>query len=300
MSTNWYYVEGTERVGPLTEEALKSLFDSCKLNQESYVWSKGQTDWSKIKEVPPLKYFYEEDSLSKEPTSETSSVDETQDESANDIFQVEEEIIVDNEPSTTVDEIPFIDLGPLNITGIDWNTIDREERKFTIKIGIDRGGDESEYGPFSISQICKAFEQKRINAKSLLFAPGMADWTFLADIPIYQEIFQELPPSIEEDDRRKNMRKPFVARMLFHDNEQLFEGICRDISVGGMQILISGYSGKVGEEVNMNVHPENSDFVFVASGKIVRILDGNQGFSIRFGNLGSQAKDSISNYLQQA
>ena len=28
MSTNWYYVEGTERVGPVTEEVLKSLFDS--------------------------------------------------------------------------------------------------------------------------------------------------------------------------------------------------------------------------------------------------------------------------------
>ena len=199
-----------------------------------------------------------------------------------------------------VDDIPILEMAPLETGGLDWYTIDREERKFTIKIGIDRAGDESEYGPFSLSQITKAFIEKRINAKSLIFAPGMEEWTFLADIPIYEEIFQEFPPTIEEDDRRKNIRKPFVARMLFHNNEQLFEGICRDISVGGMQILINGYFGKVGEIVDMNVHPNNSDMVFVASGKIVRILDGEQGFSIRFNDLGAQAQKSITRYLHQA
>jgi hypothetical protein len=280
MFTNWYYVEGTERVGPVTEEVLKSLFDSCKLNQESYVWTKGQKDWSKIKDITPLNYLHEEESSSEDEEPISDIVDEV-------------------EATSSVDDIPIIDLGPIKTDGIDWEAVDYEERKFTIKIGIDRDLAESEYGPFSLNQIRKAFEQKRINAKSLMFAPGMSDWVFVADLPIYQDLFQESPPVIEDDDRRKNIRKPFVARMLFHDNEELFEGVCRDISIGGMQILISGYHGKIGEVVNMNVHPENSDYVFVASGKIVRILDGEQGFSIRFGDLGSQAQDSISSYLQQ-
>lgn len=289
MSTNWYYVEGTERVGPVTEDVLKSLFDSSKLDQESYAWTKGQTDWSKIRDISALTYFYEEEAsekiLQEEVQEEVQTVDR-------------EEVVA--QTTNNIDDIPILEMAPLDTAGLDWNSIDHSKRMFTIRIGIDRGGDASEYGPFSMDQISKAFSEKRINAKSLIFAPGMEDWIFLADIPIYEETFQETPPTIEEEDRRKNIRKPFVARMLFHNNEKIFEGICRDISVGGMQILISGYYGKIGEVVNMNVHPNNSDMVFVASGKIVRILDGEQGFSIRFCDLGSQAQESISSYLHQA
>ena len=47
----------------------------------------------------------------------------------------------------------------------------------------------------------------------------------------------------------------------------------------------------------MNVHPENSDFCFTAQGEIVRILDGNQGFSLRFRNLSQEAQSSIDKYI---
>ena len=92
-------------------------------------------------------------------------------------------------------------------------------------------------------------------------------------------------------------RKPFVARMLFHDNSEVYEGACRDISVGGMQILVSDFPGEVGEEIALNVHPENGEYCFVAAGKIVRFLDGKQGFSFRFTELSDDAKKVIENYV---
>ena len=180
----------------------------------------------------------------------------------------------------------------------DFSSIDQDEKRITIKIGLDRGGNEAEYGPFSLNQLKQAFEEKRINAKTLVFTSGMKDWRFLAEIPIYQELFNESPPIIEETEKRASTRKPFVARMFFHDQNDVFEGVCRDISVGGLQILVSGFPGNVGDFVNLNVHPDNSDYCFVASGKIVRLLDGGQGFSLRFTDISDEARKSISEYIE--
>lgn len=183
---------------------------------------------------------------------------------------------------------------------IDWNSISKSEKIFMIKIGIDRGAEEVEYGPYSLNELSQAFAEKRINEKTLIFVPGkMNEWGFLADIPVFEEVFNTLPPVIDEIDRRKNSRKPFVARMFFHDEEKLFEGVCRDISIGGLQILVSEFPGSIGDDVTMNVHPDNSDYSFTAKGQIVRLLDGGQGFSLRFMNLSDEAKSSIENYVNR-
>ncbi|MBL7665025.1 MAG: PilZ domain-containing protein [Bacteriovoracaceae bacterium] len=100
-----------------------------------------------------------------------------------------------------------------------------------------------------------------------------------------------------DSDRRSAARKPFVARMFFHDNNQLYEGICRDISIGGMQVLVADYPGNVGDEISLNVHPENSEQHFVASGKIVRMLDKGQGFSFRFTVIETDAIKAIQKYI---
>jgi hypothetical protein len=186
-------------------------------------------------------------------------------------------------------------------TDMDWETVARTEKIFLIKIGIDRGGQETEYGPYSLSELAQAFSEKRINEKTLIFVPGrMNDWIFLADIPIYETLFDTMPPVIEEIDRRRNNRRPFIARMFFHDNQDLFEGVCRDISIGGLQILVPGFPGQVGDDVSMNVHPENSDYNFTAKGKVVRLLDGGQGFSLRFIDLNDEAKSSIESYVSKS
>jgi len=67
-----------------------------------------------------------------------------------------------------------------------------------------------------------------------------------------------------------------------------------------MQVLVSNFPGRVGEEISLNVHPDNSDYNFVASGKIVRRLDGDQGFSFRFTGLSEDAKNTIENYVGQS
>lgn len=182
----------------------------------------------------------------------------------------------------------------------DWLRVSNSEKIFMIKIGIDRGSQEVEYGPYNLDELSQAFAEKRINEKTLIYVPGkMKEWIFLADVPIYEKLFNTMPPVIDEIDRRRNMRKPFVARMFFHDQEEFFEGVCRDISVGGLQILVSNFPGAVGDEVSMNVHPDNSDYCFTAKGEIVRLLEGGQGFSLRFMGLNDEAKSSIESYVNR-
>lgn len=143
--------------------------------------------------------------------------------------------------------IPSVDA--IQVDPINWDTVSHSERIFMIRIGMDRGGQDAEYGPFSLEMLKKLFDENRINAKTYIYARGMDNWSFLADIPIFETLFAEVPPLIEETERRAGVRKPFVARMFFHDNSQVFEGVCRDISVGGLQILVSGAPVRVGKRL---------------------------------------------------
>ncbi len=262
MSTldQWYYVEGNERVGPIDEKGLSALIKNGKLGPDNFVWKKGFDNWKKLSEVKELGQY----------------------------LSPEVDLELDSLPALPSD------------TSINWKTLNREEKLFTIKIGSDRGSREDvEYGPYSLSTLKKAFDENRINGKTYIFVKGLPNWMFLADLPIFEEVFQDVPPKIEDKDRRKHVRKPFVARVFFHNQSKFFEGICRDISVGGMQMLIGEFPGQVGDEVDLNVHPDNSDYNFVAHGKIVRKLEGGQGISIRFQTLGQEANRSIDKYVKQ-
>ncbi|HLT22690.1 MAG TPA: GYF domain-containing protein [Bacteriovoracaceae bacterium] len=202
---------------------------------------------------------------------------------------------------STVEEGPGV---PPMISKIDYidpklSEFDPHDRSLFIRIGMDRGGQPNDYGPFTLEQLKKLFKENRINGKTLLFKNGMKEWKLLGDFEDYQEIFEEVPPMIAEEERRSAIRKPFVARMFVHNNETVFEGICRDISIGGMQVLTDQFKGKEGDRISINVHPQNTDYHFTASGMVVRLLEGNAGFSFRFLNLSDEARKSIEKYIEE-
>lgn len=182
---------------------------------------------------------------------------------------------------------------------VDFKNLKADERVIFIRIGADRGAANNDYGPFSLKQLKQLYKENRINGKTFVFMTGMKEWKLLADIPNYQELFEELPPVIQEAERRVTVRKPFIARLFIQNNKNVYEGICRDISIGGMQILIDDFKGAAGDKITINVHPENTDYHFTASGVVVRILEGNSGFSFRFQGLSDEAKRAIEKYLQE-
>lgn len=188
---------------------------------------------------------------------------------------------------------------PDKIEDIDLSQYDKSQKVFYIKVGADRGKEEVEYGPFSIDILIKLYNDNRINAKTFLFTQGLDNWKILAEVKGFEEVFNEVPPPIEESDKRAFSRKPFIARMFIQNNQSVFEGICRDVSIGGMQVLVDNFPAKVGDKISINVHPENTDHSFVASGNIVRLLEGGQGFSFRFVNLSGESVNAINAYISQ-
>lgn len=182
---------------------------------------------------------------------------------------------------------------------INFGSLNEDARVLFVRIGNDRGGAATDYGPYSLKQLKQLFKENRINAKTFIFSKGMKDWKMLADIPEYLEIFEELPPIIKESEKRVSLRKPFIARLFIQNNKSVYEGICRDISIGGMQVLIDDFKASAGDRITINVHPENSDYHFTASGQVVRILEGNSGFSFRFQSLSEEATRAIEKYVQE-
>lgn len=264
MSDQWYYVHNNERVGPVDVAEIENLIQSAVIKEDSFVWKKGFDNWAKLADVEELMLLKKVEHIS-----------------------IEE-----------VEDIPLISDTPPILKQIDWDSIGENEKLFLIKIGYDRGDDEKEYGPFSIAQLRRAYTENRVNEKTYIFLNGIENWMLLGESPVFNKI-SSLPPNLDDIDRRQTPRKPFVARLFFHDNSDVFEGICRDVSIGGLQVLVSEAPCKVGDIVNLNVHPENSDYCFVASGKVVRLLDGKQGFSLRFEGLPEESKKAITTYVSK-
>ncbi len=267
MADNWYYVQKGNRHGPVAIEVIESMIQNLELKTEDFVWKKGFENWKKIKDVTELQ---QEVAPAQIPTPQMELP----------------------KPAAPV-------AAPVPKKEVKLKDQNPDENIIWIRVGNDRGAPPVEYGPYSINLMKRLFKENRINGKTEVFIKGTDNYKLLADLPEYQEIFEELPPVIKDSERRLQTRKPFIARLFIQNNKNLFEGICRDISIGGMQILLDNFQGNAGDKITINVHPENSEYHFTASGVVVRILEGNAGFSFRFQNLSEEAKRSIEKYVQE-
>lgn len=258
-SEKWYFIWKGERQGPVEKEEILEKIRAKNLQDEDYVWTKGFETWRKIRELENLKQEALEDHSSNQDISQTSAL--------------------------------------LKLEDLETN-----QRNIYVRIGDDRGLPSSEYGPFYFHQLKKLYNENRINEHTFIYSKVIDSWRRLSEFSDFSKVFGVEPelstPSSSFDEKRSTIRKPFIARLFVNNDKVFFEGICRDVSIGGMQVLIDHFAGTPGDKISINVHPENENYHFVASGVIVRLLEGNSGFSFRFQNLSPDAKKSIENYLQ--
>jgi hypothetical protein len=129
---------------------------------------------------------------------------------------------------------------------------------------------------------------------------------------------QSAPPQASTDSaqqaapqKTRPPRIPIVARVLFHDNQLVGQGICRDLSIGGAQILLDtsqGESGSpdlpVGSVIKMNLHSDevvgsDKKVVFTTDAVVVRHLSQERGFAVRFMNIEDEFANLIKSYVNQ-
>jgi c-di-GMP-binding flagellar brake protein YcgR len=92
-----------------------------------------------------------------------------------------------------------------------------------------------------------------------------------------------------------------VARLFLSNDKEVVVAVCRDVSIGGMQVLTDHVPGEVGTVLKLNVSPaQDSKAVkgFVAEGEIVRVLEDGRGFSFRFTRLSEDARKAIGAYVK--
>lgn len=99
--------------------------------------------------------------------------------------------------------------------------IEKNKKCIYVKTGLDRGTRVQEFGPYDIEMLKKLYMHKRVNAKTLIYFPGLDCWRMLASFADFEEFFNEIPPMINEQERRKWERKPFTARLFFTSNDSV-------------------------------------------------------------------------------
>ncbi|MBC7396920.1 MAG: DUF4339 domain-containing protein [Bdellovibrionales bacterium] len=166
---------------------------------------------------------------------------------------------------------------------------------------------DTQTGPYAAEELKRLSSAGQLTASAYVWQEKFTEWKsyrdvadFKSDAPAQKQVLNTLPPEpAKAEDRRIAPRKPLVAQIFLTNHKEVLTGICRDISVGGMQVLAQPIPGQVGETVRLNVTPPESTGLkaFVAEGVIVRVLEDKRGFSFRFTRLADDAKKAIESYI---
>jgi hypothetical protein len=159
--------------------------------------------------------------------------------------------------------------------------------------------DEANYGPISDREVESLLESGRIGAATYMWQKGFSDWQQMKDISYWAKQVPSGKAKLPPADKRTAPRKPFETKILLTDGKEVGWAICRDISVGGMQVLMDSAPGPTGTTLKLNVNAHGAVPGFACEGEIVRVLEDGRGFSFRFTHLTSDAKSAIEKYITQ-
>ncbi|NBU19948.1 DUF4339 domain-containing protein [bacterium] len=267
-SACWYIAQGEKWVGPLRASDVYAMIQDHQISWVHYVWKKGQSGWNRVCEVKPFQEYA--------PTQPKPKV----------------------KPSVK----PAVESSDYH-------------KKWFLHYN------DSQFGPFSQAEVIRFLQIGKINPRVHAWAQGMANWQrieSISELSSHTEKKDVSPPSFQKtkgsshseggahfsgQEQRSSPRRPLLAKMILSDDQSVIIGMCRDISVGGMQVLTDEAPVKVGTLIKLNVSPSTNETgpnipPFVAEGKVVRILEDGRGFSFRFTKLSDTARKSVEIYIE--
>lgn len=166
---------------------------------------------------------------------------------------------------------------------------------------------DSQFGPFSRQEVERFLSVGKIHSRVYAWKDGMGDWKTIGEISDFSgAITSTAAPVIPKPqassvqlEQRAAPRRPLVARLLMASGSSVIVGVCRDVSVGGMQVLTDDIPGPAGTRLKLNVSPTEAGTLqpFVAEGQVVRVLEDGRGFSFRFDKIDEQVKKALQEYI---
>jgi len=274
----WFIALGDRWVGPLSATEVYEKILNQEITWAHYVWKSGLDDWKRICDVPTFQAAV--------PSRPAEDIQIEVKEAAAPVIKT----VSKSGQKTTPPKIPV------------------KERTWYLYYN------ETQFGPFSFQEVCRFLKIGKIHGRVHAWETGMDDWEKLQDIDQFRASVSESkksPPKVpsksetnkpKSDEQRRGPRKPLIARIVMADENSVVMGICRDISIGGMQVLTDEIPGLPGTKIKLNVSPAGdkrggSIGPFVAEGTIVRILEDGRGFSFRFEKLPEEARRAIETYI---
>ncbi len=274
----WYLAQGDHWVGPLAASDVYGRVVAGEISLAHFAWKPGQAEWKRICDIKSFQ--------SAVPALPAKGMQ-------SEVKQAAKPAVKSGKSAAQRAKPPAM---PEDDSG---------ESKWFLYY------DESLYGPFTREEVSRFLKVGKIFGGTFAWCEGMETWHKISDIGELSGALEEskkikLPPSLKKSERRSSPRRPLIAKIFLSNDESVITAVCRDISVGGMQLLTDRIPGPVGTKVKLNVSPSgsSSNFTykhlepFVAEGVIVRILEDGRGFSFRFEKVSEGAKRAIESYIQ--
>ncbi len=290
-SPQWYVAVGKKGVGPMTAAELYEKINRGHLTWVDFGWRKGQKTWQRLCDLDELKSL-----LPSQPAQDLQrQVQKSADSQASSPAEGAERVVTRASARSSKTSVsPTTAGGPPQFAGGS-----AEPKIWYLHYN------SSQYGPFSQKEILRAIEIGKINSNIHAWSNGMAGWEKIGKIATFQKAGSrpEATRTPERTEKRETPRRPMVAQVLMSDEETVIVGVCRDISIGGLQVLTDRAPAPVGSKLKMNISPsgdvKGQGFQpFVAEGVVVRILEDERGFSFRFSKLSDAARRSIEDYIE--
>lgn len=282
---------GGKAVGPLTTQELYDRLSRGDCHFLNYVWAEGWPDWRTVSSVEDFR-----DLLPKKPQKTT-------------IDKIQARLNAKRKAAQAIEDAPS----------------QADSKCWYLHFG------GSQFGPFSESEMSHVIDAQNVDDTAHVWKQGFSGWKKIHEIPALAKLLRpslpqvDAPPPFGSDsqsspvvklagrtskkgtkenkksERRSSPRKPLVARLFLSNEKEVVVAVCRDVSVGGMQVLTDHVPGDVGTVLKLNVSPaQDAKAVkgFVAEGEIVRVLEDGRGFSFRFTRLSEDARKAIGAYVK--
>lgn len=285
---HWYIAMGSRWVGPLSAADVYQKVIAQEISWAHFVWRPGQADWKRICDVSTFQGAV--------PNVPNQGLKEQVKEASRPTVRTAASAKPPKVKSSAEARIWFLYYN------------------------------DSQFGPFSGDEISRYLRVGKIHGRVHVWKDGMGDWERLEEVDKFADDALEAKrvraarkeaagskagkaaekAAEKVNEQRKGPRRPLVAKILMADHQQLTVAVCRDISVGGMQVLTDRLPGEPGARIKMNVSPASGKSgkgsttiqPFVAEGVIVRILEDGRGFSFRFDKLPEQSRKVIEDYIR--
>jgi len=279
----WFVAIGDSWVGPLFASEVYKKIIAGEITWAHYIWTPAQSSWNRICDTDAFSSNVPQ-KPGKELMAELKGA------------------------STEKEKKPAVKTGSRSLSGAKMLRKPSE--------GVEKKDwflyfNDSQFGPFSREEVRRFLKVGKINERVHAWKDGMPTWERISGIAELSQSSGKTKPGIpkmklpEKESTRADLRiaprRPMIARILLANDGGVIAGVCRDISVGGMQVLTDKVPGPVGMRIKLNVSPTGpgAPNPFAAEGEIVRILEDGLGFSFRFETLDQRAKDAIEKYINE-